>query len=218
MSETSPPICQAHGLDSAPWPASVQKVTMFMTKLWACEWNWMDMMGIWMGLSIWLGMGIWMGIWLGMGIWMEKWLGMGICMEKWLGIGIWMGIWMGNPLVMKHGVLENRPFSWMIFPARHIHSFRGFSSQRVVILVAKEDDSQWNVGRPSFQHPLWVMRIGENDTNFNRDQLLSMWSKPRTAVEEYRQPIHRWWSQWVCRPIVGIPENMDTRGKTFGSK
>lgn len=75
-----------------------------------------------------------------------------------------------------------------------------FECQRVVILVTKEDDSQWNVGRPSFQHPLWVMRIGENDTNFNRDQLLSMWSKPRTAVEEYRQPIHRWWSQWVCRP------------------
>ena len=195
MSETSPPICQAHGLDSAPWLASVQKVTMFMTKLWACEWNWMDMMGIWMGLSIWLGMGIWM----------EKWLGMGIWMEKWLGVGIWMGIWMGNPLVMKHGVLENRPFSWMIFPARNIHSFQWFSSQRVVILVTKEDDSQ-------------VMRIGENDTNVNRDQLLSMWSKPRTAVEEYRQPIHRWWSQWVCRPIVGIPENMDTRGKTFGSK
>ena len=50
---------------------------------------------------------------------------------------------MGNPPVMKHGVLENRPFSWMIYPTRDIRSLRAFFQpamfewQWVVILVAK---------------------------------------------------------------------------------
>ena len=35
----------------------------------------------------------------------------------------------GHPPVIKHGYLENPPFSLMIFPAINLHLVRGFSSQ-----------------------------------------------------------------------------------------